>query len=247
MSIDTSFSDWLLENLRLSIFSPGRFNGEGLWSRVVGIQPESMETRPLPNNVYQEQGLAHGNRLVLAVQSGRHDWTIAPGPQQQSGPPVLTAVAESVSLLQKALTVSLGTVRQIDRLALGVTLLLGDSDTPSEAMRPLSRHLPDIIPSPSEGMSDFIYQINRRRRSSSVPHATINRVAKWSIEMVQQVQIPLGDLNAVPGSSSVLWVSKLLLDINTVPGGSAISNDRFPILFEEFVNLASEVARRGDI
>lgn len=245
MASDVVFSTlgWETENLRLSIFIPGRLSREGLWEEVVGSPPESKETRPRQNNIYQEHGEVDGNRLVFAVQDSRVDWTLTPG-SSQSRPPQLTKVDSSISLLKNALDTSLQSIRQVDRLALGTTFVR-EASSLDDAMNFLSRFL-HHIPSPKEEeLSDFVYQINRRRRSIQAPHVKINRVAKWSVEMFQQIHIQVR--SGISTGTGTGWVSKLVLDINTVPEGPATSASNYPTIFNEFIGLTHRVAQEGDV
>ena len=242
------FADWRVENFRLTIFHAAASAASGLWERVMGVSPETVDSRPR-EHVLREQGNANGNNLLLVTQPQRLDWTVLPDPSSDRWiglPPTLMAEEQSISLLQRALATSLESLRQVDRLAFGTVLIQQVSDL-NEGMVQLSRFLPQMDLA-HRGGSDFIYQINRRRRSSHSPHVLINRLAKWQMEEFQS-----GALRITPAQGPQLhnidsgFVIKLVLDINTVPGNNAISVDRMPGLFVELAAFAREIATEGDV
>ena len=247
----SDFAEWDVESLRLSIFHPTDPTGRplsGLWEKVMGVSPESIDSRPR-ERVLREQGGANGNKLLLVTQAQRLDWNLLPDPaadREIGNPPILTALDQGIPMLRKALGVSLQSVRLVDRLAFGIVLMQQVSDL-SEGMSQLSKYLPHMGLEHREG-SDFIYQINRRRRSSYAPHVRINCLAKWQLE-----EFHSGSLRITPAqgpqweSSEPGFVSKLVLDINTAPDNNAISTDKMPNLFVELTAFAREIAVKGDV
>ena len=116
-----------------------------------------------------------------------------------------------------------------------------------EGMRQLSKYLPRMDLE-HQGGSDFIYQINKRRRSSHARHVRINRLAKWQLD-----EFHSGAFRITPSQGPQLetskpgFASKLVLDINTAPDNNAISADKMPDLFVELMALAREIAAKGDV
>ena len=241
------FAPWRVETLRLTIFHSTGSPISGLWEGLMGISPETVDSKPR-ERVLREQGGANGNQLLLAAQPQRLDWNFIPNPPadpETRSLPILTAVDQAIPVLQKALDVSLQSLRQVPRLAFGAVLTQQASSL-SEGMNQLSKCLPHMgLESP---VDDFIYQINRRRPSSYAPHVQINRLAKWQLEQFQS-----GAIRIIP-SQNPQWefsesgvVSKLVLDINTATENNAISADKMPTLFVELVVFAREIAAEGDI
>ena len=248
LTFPSDFADWDVENFRLTIFHSTTPAPAGLWEKLMGISPESIDSRPR-ERVLRETGQAKGNRLLLVTQPQRLDWTLQPEPppdREDGGTPTLTSLDKSIPLLRSALDVSLKSLGQVHRLAFGAVLTQQASDM-KEGMSQLSRYLPHMELT-RRGGSDFIYQINRHRRSSYAPHVHVNRLAKWSLE-----EFHSGSLRIVPSrgprleSSAFGFVSKLVLDINTAPENNAISSDKMPSLFVEFTAFAHEIAVKGDI
>ena len=186
------------------------------------------------------------NQLILSVQNERLDWQLAPvdAPEFQNQP-TLTLLGEGLlPLLERAARLSVELSYTYNRMAFSPVLVRGVLDT-TEGMRQLSQYLPQLGLDEGEGR-DLSYQINRRRRSRQVPHATINRIARWSLLEVGRVSVNLG-----PTRGSVLeqvsTVRQLMIDINTTPETNAIAKSRYPVLLDEMINWARELATRGDV
>ena len=242
------FGQWNVEHLRLTIFHPSGVDTSNLWERLMHVLPESRDERPR-EGVVQQQGEAGGNRLLLITRADRFDWTVIPNPASDAGimpTPILVDINQAVTLIQDALRISLQAVTVMDRLAFGALLGQQVAD-PTEGMSRLSEYLPRLGLE-EQGVSDFVYQINRRRQSFRVPHAQLNRVARWSSEQIIQARLRITPaLLPQVQPSGTGFVNRLLLDVNTVPGTSAIAHGRFSGLFVELVEIACKVASEGDV
>jgi hypothetical protein len=129
----------------------------------------------------------------------------------------------------------------LQRLAVGAALYLPVKDR-REAYRQLAKYL-RCVPEYSDDEGDFLYQFNRRRRSSVVPEIKINRLSKWTWVPLGEVTVKDGKL-VEPAESACL----LELDINTMPEfQGTLPRERYVPLFEEMVGLAVEIAARGDV
>ena len=242
------FGPWGVEHFRLTLFHPPSVQTLPLWEQLVGVRPESIEERPREGVVRQHGGV-DANRLFLATQGERLDWTFLPSPTADQGiaaAPTLSDPEQATLTLRRALDISLRSVRQVHRLAFGV-LLEQRVTSQADGMSKLSKYLPHLNLE-GQGGSDFIYQINRRRQSSVVLHASVNRVARWSLE-----QFVGGEVRITPTQVPQLqqfgkgFVDRLLLDINTNPENNAIAPARMPGLLVEFIDLAHKVASEGDV
>jgi hypothetical protein len=242
-----NFAPWDVESLRLTTFHPERTAQPGLWSELMGNDPETVNSRPR-EQVLLEEGGANGNRLVVAYQNQRLDWTISPGPPSSPDlrkPVIMLDVDQAISLMRKALGVSTQSYHQVDRLAFGAILTRQVSDV-AEGLRYLSQYLRHMDLENRGGM-DFIYQVNRPRRSSHASHVSVNRLAKWSLGNVQTGSMRIGPSQPPHVAvSEFLLIDKLVLDINTVPTNNAISISRMPGLLDEFMAFAQEIAVTGD-
>ena len=245
------FGEWDVESLRVSIFYPvglGTSAQTGLWAKVTGNKPESIDSRPR-ERITREVGRLGENNLLLTTQDERIDWLIQPivVPNQRVGTVLmLKNVGTTSPILRKAIRYSLETIPLVQRLAFSPVLIKQVPD-PTEGLKQLSRYLPRLDLESLEG-SDFIYQVNRRRRSASVPHVRVNRLARWSTEQIGGLEVqvrPSGQPRIQTAEDG--FARKLLLDVNTTPESGAMSNDKVPSLFHELVTLAGELSTEGDI
>ena len=248
--VRVDFGEWDVESLRVSTFypkAPVASLRAGLWERVTGTQPESIDSRPR-EGITRESGDVEGNLLVLTSQDDRIDWLvqpIVPSNQRVDSVLMLKAPGDVWPILQRSLRSTLETVPLVQRLAFGSSLIK-QVPNPASALRQLSRYLPRLDLDSTEG-SDFVYQVNRRRQSASVPHARVNRLAKWSTAQVGGLQVrvrPSGQSRVQ--TADVGYMRRLDLDVNTTPESGAMSNDKISSLFEELITLASELATDGD-
>ena len=147
--------------------------------------------------------------------------------------------------MQRALLVTSPAVRDITRLAFGATLLQQVSDINEGASR-LLQYLP-FLDLEDRAARDLLYQVNRPRRSLTVPHVSVNRLSRWSLELVQSGTLVIRA--AQPPQMNTTQeqpVIKLILDINTAPENSAISLSKMPGLLAEFIQFAQEISTKGD-
>ena len=245
------FGEWDAESLRVSIFHPVALSTSvqtGLWEKVTGDRPESIDSRPR-EGVTRESGTVEENLLVLATQEGRTDWLVQPMavPNQQMGTVLmLKSVGHALPILQRAMFCTLETIPLVQRLAFSPALIR-QVRNPALALKQISKYLPRLDFNSMEG-SDFVYQVNRRRQSASVPHVRVNRLAKWSTAQVGGLQVqvrPSGQPRVQ--TADVGYMRRLDLDVNTTPESGAMSNDKIPSLFEELLTLSLELATNGDI
>ena len=249
--VSFDFGDWDVESLRMSIFCPANtrpFERSGLWERVTGEQPSSIDSRPR-EGVTREAGVVGGNNLLLVTQGGRLDWLLQPVavPNQQA-PVILTLkdVGIARGIFHKAFRYSLETTGLALRLAFA-PVFIKEVTSVGLGFGQLSVFLPQLDLA-SLNTSDFIYRVNRRRRSLSVPHAEINRIAKWSLEEVGVVSFRVASSGRPDfRDTGTTFVRKLELDVNTTPETSAMSKDTVSGLLDEMIVMAEELATEGDV
>ena len=248
-----NIGEWDIESLRVTIFPPSGFRSAnqqtGLWEEVTGEPPEAINSNPR-QGLTRVQGSVRGNQLILGIQAERMDWHVPPHVPSNEPPIGIPKVGDSqdmLGIIHDGLLSSLRTIAVVHRLAFAPVLVREVPDV-ATGMQELSRYLPNVNLDPS-GSADFMYQINRRRRSSSVHHAEINRLGRWSVEEITSVAFRMmsGQRSVVPQHEGTHYVRKLVTDINTTPATSAMSNDRIHDLFHEMVILTNELAIEGDV
>ena len=246
---------WATESLRATAFhNIGETPKDvtQLWELVRHRSPEQVSSRPAEGLHVAEGSFGDsGAKLQCSIRPDRVDWTLRPAPLPPTAPPgnlIMVGPFEARlppfrDLCKTWLSVS----PRITRLAFGAVLLI-ETTSLHEAHEQLDALLPSVSLA-TEDVSDFFYQINRRKTLSSAPGGLVNRLGKWSTIQGGSVQFSLGG-NAVPQVSQSMdhFACRLELDINTasVPanplsGGEAIE------LFSELVDLGKEMAEKGDI
>lgn len=243
---------WEAFALRLTAFpaAPLDIVETGWWSGLVGKDPESRHAKPKAREL-QEVGEFQSQRLILGVNALSISWRLTI-PDIDNETVETTDVFPSMGRFSESLDFFLPLMHrflddycpEIQRIAFGAELV-----TPAESRPDAYRQLGPLIPVAlePEGVSDFLYQINRRRPSrSDVPGLYMNRLTKWSA-----IQLTLGvsvsdQAYELPGLT--FFGSRLELDMNTVPEfPGTLPTHRLSTIFDELVDLGKEIATHGDI
>lgn len=243
---------WDVESLRVTIFPPAGFQSAeqhtALWQKVTGQPPESINLNPR-QGLTQAFGSIRGNQFILAVQAERVDWHVRPLMLQNEPPQGIPTVVDPQNMLgaiHDGLQHSLNTIRVVPRLAFGLSLVREVANVPI-GMQQLSHYLHNVTLDWS-GSTDFIYQINRKRRATSVPHAEINRLGRWSVEEIGSIAFRvMSGQPTVRQDSGIHYVRKLVTDINTTHATGAVANNKIHDLFHEMVSISNELATEGDV
>ena len=241
--------DWQIERLRLTLFHAptDEVNADGWWQRVVGEAPESSVSKPRSGERI-EIGAIAGAQLLLHAQrqTGRLDWVMQ-AVDHNDRPAIV--LPEGVDVFRKMMEVFLDLqgLPQVSRMAVGVISLLPTLDL-SEGYRTLCDYLNFDIDRATS--SDFLYQINHRRKSVVLPNREVNRLMRWSVGLYGQQAFAVGEegLIALAGLEGVVTFCRAELDINTVPiDGRNISASDLRPLFSEYLGMAREILREGDV
>ena len=245
---------WQAESLRATAFyNAGNAPTDvaRLWQLSVHRQPDEVSSRP-NDGIQLARGPFGGSerQLQCVIRQDRVDWLLRPAPPAQNrAPEGLLTIDTLEGLLpsfHELATRWLEESSEITRLAFGAVLLFGVSSH-YEANATLSRLLPSVSLDP-EGVSDFLYRVNRRRRLTSHDGGLANRLSTWST--IQDVSVGV----AVSGDSPPQltyqaghFACRLELDINTVATPTtALSASEATAVFDELVSLGVEIAEQGD-
>jgi hypothetical protein len=198
----------------------------------------------------QEEGAFATGKLILGIGPTRIDWLLTGASEQKSNgedtlkmgafPDVLRSFQE---LIERWFT--LDTCPSLIRLAFGAVLLQPGA-SPQDAYHRLGDYLPSVTLDPT-GSSDFFYQINRRRDSTTgILGLKINRLSKWAaLSLVVLSGIPERIVYHPTMSTSFV---QLELDINTAPDFQGeLERGQLQPVFSELVWLGCEIASQGDI
>lgn len=242
---------WQVASMRITAFPSEVVLTDRLswWDDAVGLPPETVVSRPKAGQ-YQAQGEFEGRRLTLQIQPGRVEWRVsAVLKETEEAPdlrPLLGPFTEVLTSLSKVVRPWLPQAPAMTRFAFGAVLV-----QPVENKRAgyilMTKYLPSVAIDP-DGSSDFLYQINRPRSSATgVEGLRINRLARWSVQVAQQVVVTLGaDIAARALNEET--ACRLDLDINTAPDfGRALPAGQMAALFQELIDLGREIAESGDL
>ena len=246
--------DWQAESLRATAFFK---TGEApndvarLWQLVMHRQPDEVSSRP-NERLQLARGAFGGSerQLQCAVRPDRVDWVLAAVPPAQNlapeGLPTIDSLSGVLPSFRDLAVRWLERSPAISRLAFGAVLLLGVS-SPYEANSTLGPLLPSVDLDP-EGVSDFLYRVNRRKPLESCEGLVANRLNTWSAIQVGSVGVAVsGDGSALLTQEAGYFACRLELDMNTA-GSAAISFSGAEAIavFHELVSLGVDIAEQGD-
>ncbi len=246
-------SAWQVESLRMTAFpSPAAqvATEPTWWGDLVG---ESSETQILhaKQKVRREEGPFERGRLVLTTQPSRIDWLYIAVDDPEGGqeePPTIGPFPEVLSSFSRLMFrwFELSACPLVQRLAFGA-ILLQPVDNQQEGYRQIAAYLSNRSLN-LEGVTDFSYQINRPRNSTSgIAGLRINRLSKWAAPIWTMAELPVTPEAGLRVRQRGA-VCRLELDINTTPDFPGdLPREYLPRIFEELVNLGQEIAREGDI
>lgn len=248
-------SQWQVQTLRVTAFpSPSATIVEPKWwSDLLGAEPETRNLRPSRGEL-NEQGPFDKGILTLQVAPLRIDWKLALNVDVNSDDFLLPSLGIFPELGDKFIKLiaewlGLASAPPLQRLALGAILHQPVAGI-NEGYRLLSMYLPCV--ELSTDSKDFLYQINRPRKSK-VPEMTthsINRLSKWACVSLHRslVQyLPDGTTRtSVLGEAT--YACSLELDISTPADfkGELPKQTLVQVLQEQY-ELGREIASKGDI
>jgi len=245
---------WEAESLRFTAFPApiAPVEEPSWWKDLIGEPPERRMTAPKKGTL-QEEGNFDGGRLVLSIQPMRIDWLLTAATRQEEGLetfPTVGPFAETLKTFSALIDrwIQSETFPAVKRVALG-TVLLQQVEDKHVAYGRLARYLPKVELD-TLNSSDFFYQINRPRASTSgIANLKINRLSKWSVSSWRSALIAVtpGSLEQAAMGPEV-FTCRLELDINTAPDSSEpLPREMLPRILQELVNLGEEIARDGDV
>lgn len=235
------FENWKIGLLRVTVLRsqattalpPSRFQ------EVFGVEADTSQVSR--SAAMRTESAPFGDGLASCqVQPGRTDWVVQALHDADVMP--LHNVDLNPEPFWEALPRLVADPKPVARLALGLELLC-----PAADRRDGYEHLRRVLPRmdiDAEGSTDFLYQINRRRRSLRHPEVEINRLSRWSVAAAAIVPLTLPPSSPVTPAEVAV---RLELDINSAPEARDIAADACASLLSEFVELARELARDGDV
>jgi hypothetical protein len=242
-----SYDAWQVQNLRVTVFvAKAAIETQQRWWQALFETPAEKITSQPKQFLHEEQGSIENGRLSLSIQPGRIDWRlIVPFNLTEAIDHISTIghFSEALSIFTAPMNTWFTICPPFRRIAFGATLIQPTNGHAS-AYQLLSKYLHSVRLDPRS--SDFSYQINFPRESKlGIPGLRINRLMRWNaLRMQLELATPESRLEPPPPR----YASGLELDINTVPEFSTENlSVRYSEMFSELVDLAKEIAEKGEI
>ena len=251
-----AFGSWEAESIRFTVFPQARLDPFAtdtvMWDALGGPPLQTMNRQPA-EGLATFAGAADGVQLTMLVRPDRIDWEFRAEPPNLpvwATPPPPTLPDPTLALEQSKDIINAWFhskfASEASRLAFGA-VLISRVDGLREGFDELKGHIQ--IDGYSEGVADFMYQVNRRRSSTVLPFITMNRLARWVVREFYTLSVTVGP----PGGAQVEtpsagFASVLELDMNTAADPQAPIDSVICVeLFEELATLGTEIAAKGDI
>lgn len=243
---------WLVGLLRATTFIPDLSMGGAIenmwWDKTVGGKPD-VENIDRQNGVKKQKGSLNNNRLVLVSQPGRVDWTLEVAESASPDMPELPALGPlSTDTLDPFLNIVkkwLSGCPPANRLAFGANLgrLVADARTGYEDIQ---QYIPAVQ---LNGVSNFLYQINRPKESTVSPGTMINRMNTWTVVSIGTVGVTFEPTasKAAANMQGQRHICRLDLDINTALLDVSVVKDEAYAIFMEMVEHGQKIAYEGDV
>jgi len=240
-------SNLQLTTLRLTTFHETATDASSLelfYKQTVGVDPESVVKQ---REGFQADGPFNDGRIVLVSPTlsvpPRIDWLYTSFDETA----LPTGFENSLKAFKSLMAQWFQKCSPLKRLAFGVIVLL-----PVESIEKGYERLLDYLPSikiDAAGSSDFLYQINRPRRSKTMAdNLEINRLSKWSVNVLGHAQIGINGGVPQMQQESETFACRIELDINTSTKlQGVLSQEKLQPLLDELESLAIEILLEGDI
>lgn len=243
---------WNVELLRFTGFlTPNVQIGEpSWWEDIVGEKSETRLYQPKKGQ-FQEKGLINDSEFILRIDPFRVDWILRVIENQgenikNSLGAFKDVVNYFLSLMNKWFLIE--NLPTLQRIAFGA-IIFQPVESRKIGYEKLSKYLLESVKLDPDGSSDFLYQINRPRKSKlKIPDLSINRLAKWSVQRYRLVGFAFEPESKTIYEGQENFACRLELDINTIPNGEInFDVDKYKNIFNELINLGVEISEKGDI
>ncbi len=236
-------TDWRPEILRLTAF-PAALH-ETSWQSLTGAPPAETSAQPRLDQS-QEAGPFANGLLRLIKEKARIEWRYEALDTQDEPLPQLGPMSAELSQWRPSMLRWLEGAPALRRVAFGAVLRHEVPDKEAGYLY-LGSLLNAVKLDPTA--SDFLYRINRPRKSQSHPEVSINRLTTWSVITQARFGIRLVGLHAGPLDVERYGLAcRLELDINTAAEFTGtFQPNELPGIFKELVDLGTEIAEGGDI
>ena len=199
------------------------------------------------------EGAFEAGRLILETLPFRIDLRLIPSPELSATASGFATIGKFTEILARFAQVtnrwlSLDSCPEIERIAFGA-VLFASVDSRESGYRQLAAYLPGVDIDP-EHSSDFLYQINRPRESTTeISNLTINRLTKWSVALIFGGGFLVGPTQISYRETPQKHIAcRVEFDMSTNVGRQEpLPRDGIPSILSEFMDGAKEIVIEGDI
>lgn len=238
-------SNWGAASIQLVWFTgeARHKDASAIYELVAGEEAETVQTSrsPSPANPFLSvaAGTVSGRHMRATVQAGRIDLIVEP--VAKDGPPqFMDDTAEWMDRLVRAARDPSLDFPTVNRLAL--VLNLGVSvGSYTQGFSLINEKLGGAIPF-NDG-SDFMLQVNRR---AEIDDIIINRLLRFNISGIQQVQFAFGIPAVIPFSTEI-YVNMFMIDVNILPTTRAIDQVEQSRIWKVLLNEAVRLREAGNL
>ena len=239
---------WQVEYLRITVFPIDNTNilASELWDQYIGEEPDAVN---IQKGKLDTRAVEYKNgRIVLIKQPDRIEWRYLakPNEDEELQFPILSDLEQELPVIKDFAHEWLKSSNnlQLKRMAFG-TVLLKPVESLVNGYEYLREYLPFINPN---NLSEFDYRINRHRKSKVIDDLLINRLTRWSVASLNQVNFSIKDEGVQLKPANPAYATRLELDINTPANrDNALPVDELVRLFDELLEMGLELTEEGDI
>jgi hypothetical protein len=211
-------SEWKALNGRITLFPTGPQSipsAADLYRAVWDTEPDAFQKQPNPLQPTVAQGRRKEMGATCLAHVTRVDFNLSPVlVPSQTGEPKISLIEDTSQLfseLKEIIKKISGGIKvsSVSRVALYLEFVTVRANV-LEANKALTGVMPEQYRISVTDEEDFIFQVNRPRKSGKVEGLRMNFVTKWSVENVQ-VMVALSALAGgppIPGAAS--WVNNFL-------------------------------------
>jgi hypothetical protein len=243
---------WQVESARATLFAraPLATAVGRQWESLANGPPESVTSLPRTAGE-QAEGPFDGGRLAIGKIGERTDLVYFAAPDVDAAGTALVLLGPYSEIVTSFAALAASWIGALEteftRVAFGLVLKQSASSRRAgyEIVAP---YLP-ALDVDTEASADLLYQINRPRRSLSIPGLEINRLSKWSVETLLWTAFnPTAVGVPIPPLENVGFAARAELDVNTAPmKDAAFDAAKSRAVFDELRAFAAEIAARGDV
>jgi hypothetical protein len=234
-------AQWEAQVLRLSVFLRSPFDGAAIWEELVGQKPENDDLRPREGQRIQSGTLKDGI-LEISVTSARFDIVRTPAPSAEgviTFGPLDSCATEFLNLVSPWL---IKAPIECVRLAFGAVAVKQASSR--EEIYDILAELVPSVKFDAANSREVLYRVNHPA-TSSIIDGHVNRITTWNGILFRRLT---SSAAGVQFQKIENHFARLECDVSSSEFRSdLIPTDKLGPLLSEFVGLALENAKRGEL